>query len=225
LIVTIHQPEHMPWPGFFHKMAQADQYVLLDVVQFETNYWQNRNRIVTREGAECYLTVPVLTKGHISCAIRDIRINNAEKWQKKYWGRMHNAYCRHPFWKEYCGELERIIWERHDLLLDINMALIHFFRRILSVGTPMIRASELSAEGRGTALLVGLCGQCAASVYLSGPTGRSYMDMRQWDEAGIAVRFHSFTPPVYPAPHYLPGLSTLDIVMLFGPESGKIIGL
>ena len=225
MIVTIHQPEHMPWPGFFHKMAQADQYVLLDTVQFETNYWQNRNRIVTREGIECYLTVPVLTKGHTSCAIRDIKINNSEKWRKKYWGRMHNAYCRHPFWKDYCGELEQIVQTHYDFLFDINMALIIFFRRILSVSTPMLRASELSVESCGTALLVDLCRRCRASVYLSGPTGRSYMDMQQWDEAGITVRFHSFTPPVYPAPYYISGLSALDMVMLFGPESGKVIGL
>ena len=33
MIVTIHQPEHMPWLGFFHKVSQADLFVILDSVQ------------------------------------------------------------------------------------------------------------------------------------------------------------------------------------------------
>ena len=41
--VTIHQPEHLPWLGFFHKMAVCDVYVLLDSVQFTKNNYQNRN--------------------------------------------------------------------------------------------------------------------------------------------------------------------------------------
>lgn len=33
MIVTIHQPEHMSWLGFFHKVGQADLFVILDSVQ------------------------------------------------------------------------------------------------------------------------------------------------------------------------------------------------
>ncbi len=52
MIVTIHQPEHMPWLGFCHKASQADVMVLLDVVQYRTNYFQHRNRIVGPNGPQ-----------------------------------------------------------------------------------------------------------------------------------------------------------------------------
>jgi hypothetical protein len=225
VIVTIHQPEHMPWPGFFHKMAQADRYILLDNVQFKTGNWQNRNRIVTREGSVSFLTVPVLTKGHTSGIIRDIKINNVEKWQKKYWGKVREAYCKFPFWKEYQDELGGIVQDFYEKLFDINMALICFFREKLRITTPMLTASELYPEGRRTKLLVDLCKRCGATRYISGPDGRNYMDMACWQEAGIEVIFHAFSPPTYEAAHYVPGLSTLDILMRFGPESAAIIGL
>jgi hypothetical protein len=51
LIVAIHQPEHLPWLGFFNKIDQADLFVLLDVVQFRKNYFQNRNRILAHRDA------------------------------------------------------------------------------------------------------------------------------------------------------------------------------
>jgi hypothetical protein len=42
--IAIHQPEFMPWTGFFNKMALADLYVIFDHVQFKKRYFENRNR-------------------------------------------------------------------------------------------------------------------------------------------------------------------------------------
>ena len=61
MIVAIHQPQYLPWIGYFEKMDRTDAFVLLDTVQFKKNEWQNRNRIKTPEGWQ-WLTVPVLHK-------------------------------------------------------------------------------------------------------------------------------------------------------------------
>lgn len=225
MIVTIHQPEHLPWTGFFHKMALADHYVLLDNVQFKTSNWQNRNRIVTRDGQECFVTIPVITKGHTSTVIRDIRINNTEKWQKKYWGRIQNAYCKHLYWNEYSDELARIIHAQYVFLIDLNLAAIDFFRKALSLNTPLTMASDLHATGKSTELLVNICKECGASEYISGPDGKNYMNMQLWNDAAINVSFHTFSPPRYEARHYIQGLSTLDILMNLGPQAARTIGI
>jgi hypothetical protein len=44
LIIAIHQPQFMPWLGYFDKMGQVDAFVLLDNVQYKKNEFQNRNR-------------------------------------------------------------------------------------------------------------------------------------------------------------------------------------
>ena len=41
--ITIHQPEHFPYLGFFQKMQEADLFVILDDVQFTKENFQNRN--------------------------------------------------------------------------------------------------------------------------------------------------------------------------------------
>ena len=83
--VTIHQPEHMPWLGFFHKISMADVYVALDNVQYQHKYFQNRNKIRDVSG-EIWLNVPVLRKGKRSQLIKDVEINTGEeRWQEKNW--------------------------------------------------------------------------------------------------------------------------------------------
>ena len=58
MIVAIHQPQYLPWLGYFDKIDKADIFVLLDDVQYKKNEWQNRNKILTATGWQ-WLTVPV----------------------------------------------------------------------------------------------------------------------------------------------------------------------
>ncbi len=223
MLLTIHQPEHMPWLGFFHKMALADSYVLLDNVQFKVNNFQNRNRIVTRQGEALWLTVPVENKDHLETAIADMKIAPIVNWRKKYWGRIKDNYCKHPYFKTYAEELEALIMKDDNLLVNLNLALIDFFRKVLRIETPMVRASTLSAKGKATELLVNLCQEMKADRYLSGPDGRNYLELSRFDDAGILVEFHEFKHPDYGGLNFQPYLSTLDLVMNHGPESRRFI--
>ena len=40
-VAAIHQPNFLPWLGFFHKMAVADVFILLDSVPFTKNSFQD----------------------------------------------------------------------------------------------------------------------------------------------------------------------------------------
>ena len=51
MIVAIHQPQYLPWLGYFDKMLKADVFCYLDTVQYKKNEWQNRNRIKTAQRA------------------------------------------------------------------------------------------------------------------------------------------------------------------------------
>ena len=52
-VAVIHQPDFLPWPGFFHRLLRADLYIALDHVQFVTGTsrsWTHRDRIKTTSG-------------------------------------------------------------------------------------------------------------------------------------------------------------------------------
>jgi len=225
MIVTIHQPEHMPWLGFFHKIAQADVYVLLDNVQFTKNNWQNRNRFIDRYGKLFWLSVPVIMKGHTNKLFKDMLIANNLNWKRKYWGRLFDAYCKHKYFKVYESELYNILVSSdYEFLFDLNYEIIQFFCRQLKINTKIIRASALNVHGKQSALLAMICTELGASVYLSGPSGRDYLDVSLFKNNNIDVQFHHFINQKYTM---MDGhnLSTLDLLFNHGDDSRSIIGI
>ena len=103
MLITIHQPENFPWLGFFHKMAAADVFVVLDSVQYEKNYFQNRNKIRTRsqQGWQ-WITVPVLTQGRSDQTIQQAEINVRDRrWAQKIWSAVSQSYSNAPFFDEF----------------------------------------------------------------------------------------------------------------------------
>ena len=47
MIIFVHQPEYIPWLGFFDKLARCDVFVIYDDAQYVHGGYQNRNRIRT----------------------------------------------------------------------------------------------------------------------------------------------------------------------------------
>ena len=62
MTVSIHQPNFIPWIGYFYKILKSDVFVILDNVQFTKNGLTNRNQIKTPEGPG-WLTLPVVQSG------------------------------------------------------------------------------------------------------------------------------------------------------------------
>ena len=84
MIIAIHQPEFLPWLGYFDKMSKVDKYVYLDRVQFKKRYYENRNRI-KQDNEVVWATVPVKTKGRYEQIIKDVEIDQTKLWQNKLW--------------------------------------------------------------------------------------------------------------------------------------------
>ena len=182
--VTIHQPEHFPYEGFFQKMNEADLFVILDNVKFRKNYFQNRNKLVNSQGKEEWFGVAVPKKS-TSLEIKDVvavddLING---WRKKVLRKL-----------QYNLKIDLSDVYNFEKLIDINVASIKWCREKLKIETPMIFASSLNVAGSKTDLLLDICKKTNAVTYISGPSGKEYLDIKMFKEHNIDVEF--FKPQV-----------------------------
>jgi hypothetical protein len=182
--VTIHQPEHFPYMGFFQKMKAADLFIILDNVKFRKNYFQNRNRYLSKQGKDEWFGVAVPKKSS-SSLIKDIKVvdDSVNPWKKKIINRV-----RHNLGFDLTNFYES------DSLVEVNLKGIHWARRKMGISVPMIRASTLECQGTKSHLLVEICKEVGAETYLSGPTGKSYLDLEMFERENIQVQF--FEPEV-----------------------------
>ena len=72
MILSVHQPNYFPYPGFFHKIKLSDIFVVLDNVQYAKG--SNRNKIITSKGWT-WITVPI-NKTHKFSRSSEVEINN-----------------------------------------------------------------------------------------------------------------------------------------------------
>src|SRR3989338_2000310 len=97
--IAIHQPEHLPYFGFFNKMSKVDAFVILEDLQFLKNTFQNRNRIKTRQG-EHWLTTPIRLTSHTQ-KINEIIVDHRTDWAKKNLLTLKYNYSKAPFFSKY----------------------------------------------------------------------------------------------------------------------------
>ena len=229
MIITIHQPEHLPWLGLFNKIAKADVFVILDNVQYEKNYFQSRNKILGTNGVQ-WINIPVNTKGHMSSNIATTEISlmggNA-KWKEKYLRTIQMSYGKHEYFSEVYPLLERALNSETNYFCDINIAIIREFCEALDIHPEYVRATTLDVDGLKSSLILDICKEMHTDTYIAGPSGRDYLDMESFTANGIEVKFNDYNHPVYPQKkqeEFVDHLSALDLFMNCGfTESKKII--
>lgn len=225
MIVTIHQPEHLPWLGFFDKMRQADVFIFLDNTQFSKNGFQNRNRIKTSTGST-WLTVPVYTSGRSKQLIQDTEISNVHNWRHRNWDLMFQNYKIAPYFDEHRLFFQEVFDRRWTKLIEINLTIIEYLVEQLGLKTQLVKSSELGIQELGaTRVVLRLCQEFRADVYLSGKHGRDYLDETPFREHGISVKYQEFHHPMYPQQwgEFVCNMSTVDLLFNCGQSSLEII--
>jgi len=222
MICAIHQPQYMPWLGYFDKIDRADVFVFLDTCQFKKNEWQNRNRIKTVQDWQ-WLTVPV--SHNFGQEIRHVLISNASNWRRKHQTAIQSNYAKAPYFQTYRPMLQGILEREWTHLAELNVHLVKVLADCLGIRTRWVLASEMHVEGRSTEAIVDLTRMVGADTYLSGAGGHEYLDTSRFGEEGIQLQFQHYDHPVYPQIHgeFKSHLSVIDLLLNCGPDSLAII--
>jgi hypothetical protein len=226
--VVIHQPDFLPWIGFFQRLLGADLYVALDHAQFvsgSSRSWTHRDRIKTPAGAQ-WLSLSV-QKAPLGTPINRILLSPDPAWRAANLNLLRENYRRAPHFAEIFPRLEALYATPSERLIDLNLASIDLLQELLGLAVPRVLSSTLSPAGSSNDMLVDLLRKCGATRYLSGLGARAYFDPEPFAAAGIEVLWQREGHPSYPQLHgdFVPYLSAIDMLFNCGSvESRRILG-
>jgi hypothetical protein len=224
--VSIHQPNFLPYLGFFNKVAQSDLFVVYDVAQYVRDRFDNRNQIKGPNGP-VWLTVPVQVKDSFKKRFHEVMLPLDDTWRMKHLKSIKMAYARAPYFSTYFGELERIYLAPGDRLAELSIALIELMMDGLGIRTKMVRTTSLNLDLdlQSSEMIVQILRRVGADSYLAGRSGRNYMDLPLFEREGIAVEFQEFSHPRYRQlfGEFVPNLSAIDLLLNEGENAGRLV--
>jgi hypothetical protein len=228
MIVAIHQPNFFPWLGYFHKMACADVFVLLDNVQLPKTggSWANHVKVLIG-GQPQWITCPIL-RGSGTQTIQEVRADEKQRWRTKIWRTLEQNYRKAPFWEEESSWVHELIMNPDDRLASYNDRAIAEIRDRLGIRTRLTLASALpQSDKQSTALLCAITTTLGGTSYLAGDGAAGYQEDEEFARHGLRVTHVGFQHPQYAqlGAAFQPGLSVLDAILNIGSSAaGALVG-
>lgn len=220
--VAIHQPNYLPWIGFFDKLDQVDIFVLLDTANYSKTSFVNRNYVKTPQGKH-RLTVPIKEKNRL---INQLVIDNSTNWKKTHWRVIESNYKKSPYWEHYKTGLNNIYAQKWEKLVEINIALIYFLVEALGIETEIVLESDLGREfGTGNTRNVEIVTFLHGKTYVSGVGAKVYNNTSEFQKNGTTLQYQLFNHPAYIQlwGEFIPNLSIIDMLFACGPDVMNIL--
>lgn len=222
--LAILQSNYIPWKGYFDIINIVDEFIIYDQAQYTKNDWRNRNKIKTSQGIQ-WITIPVRQES-LEQKIRDTKITD-NKWYIKHWRAISQNYAKAKYFKEYKPLFEKFYLDCNEQYLSqINYNFIAAINEILGIKTKIRWSSEFKLVDGQTEKLLGICKDCNADIYLSGPAAKSYFDEDLANSMGIAVEWMDYSGyPEYQQlyPPFEHGVSILDLIFNEGINATKFM--
>jgi hypothetical protein len=225
--VALHQPNFIPYLGFFDKLKSVDVFVIRDEVLFVKNDFHQRNKIRINGNDNLnnpqfkWIHVPVIKMDDY---IKFIPINEDGQWKSKLLHDIKVNYVSSSYFNKFYPELEKIFLDDNQKLIDLNMKLIKFLAKSFGINTKIIFASELGLKpqhyekSNASQDIINICKALNAKTYLSGEGGKNYLDLDLFKKYDIEVEFQNYTQPIYDQkfPGFLPYMSAIDVLFCIG---------
>ena len=189
--IAILQSNYIPWKGYFDLINMVDEFIFYDEVQYTKNDWRNRNKIKTPQGIQ-WLTIPVRQES-LDQKIKDTKITD-KKWNIKHWRTIFQNYSKAKYFKDYKDIFEELYLTcDEEYLSQINYKFITTINEILEIKTKLRWSSEFELVDGQTEKLLGICKDCNADIYLSGPAAKDYFDEELAKQENIKVEWMDYS--------------------------------
>ncbi len=215
MILSIHQPDYIPWIGFFYKVSRSDCLVYLDDVQFSNQAAHNFNYIKTAQDP-FRLKIPV--DYHFGDTINQVRTKDELSWKQKHLKTLEYNYSKAPFFKETFPEFENILNRHYCDISEFNIAMNNMILKGFNISTKLERSSNLNIKTKREQKVIDICLKMGSNTYLSGQGAKAYQIKENFNKNGIELLYLDYDPIKYAqiGKPFLPKLSVIDFIFNCG---------
>lgn len=219
--LSIHQPNFIPWTGFFNKLILSDVFIILDSVQYPRGKSVANRNLIKIGKDPIQLVVPItIPKGNNGMvAYNEVKFGD-EKWVGKILKSLEMGYAKSPFYDTYMPNFENIFSNKN--FSQMNIEFINFVTNHLNIKTELFLLSSIESDlGSKNDLIINLCKKFSANQYLSGKGAAKYNDESYLNSSNIKLIYQNYTAKVYPQlkGEFIPNLSIIDLLFNCGKES------
>ena len=215
MIVSIHQPDFVPWLGFYYKVAHSDVFVYLDDAQFSNEAAHDFNFIKTQNGK---LKIKIPVDYHFKDLICDVKVKNGHENILKMLKTIEQYYSRAPFFDELYPAFKEIILSGYETISDLNIAINSWIFKGFGFKTKVLKSSDLSVKTLREERVIDICLLAGGDEYLSGNGARAYQTENHFTSRGVKLTYLDYKPIEYKQlwGEFMPCMSVLDYIFNCG---------
>lgn len=219
MIISIHQPNFLPWIGFFSKIYKSNKFIFLNDshVNKKNLDYLNRSLFLSNDKKK-YFSIPVKKNFHTK-KILNLEIDNTKEWKKDFLNFIHANYNKCEFFEDGYSIVSSLIDKKFEFLVDLNIYLITKLFKNLNIKRKIYFSSEFTINSKSTQRIIDLVKISKGQIYLTGTGSLNYLDKNEFIKNKIKLEINQVNHPIYlqnKSKNFTPGLSILDIIMNCG---------
>ena len=213
--IAIHQPNFLPWLGYFYKMKQCDVFVILDdVLVSNSGSYLTQMNIKNTDGKKLQISLPKRKHAQNALINEVLFSENYPFFCKKFLKTLQVCYSKAPYFRLHFDNIERILHTSFEHLYELNVELIKYCARSLNINCQIVFASNLKSTQQKEARVIDLVKKLDGDIYISGNGAKKYQKEEDFISNGVRLIYSDFKIQPYPQLHgdFIGGLSVIDFL-------------
>jgi hypothetical protein len=187
--IAIHQPNYIPWLGYFYKISQADYFVFLDDVQYSNNGMHNYHYLKTSKGP-VKIKIPVFQT--LVDKINEVKVKDELNWRDNHLNLLMANYRNADNFDEIYADFQILLNEKDSFLSLLNIKIIKYICNKLAINSKFINSSSLNINSTNEGRIIDICNTLGCEIYYSGIGAKAYQKEEHFERNGIELRYSDY---------------------------------